>query len=63
MSILQINLTYNQLKTVQIENIFYPIHLNIFMLILNLMPATHCKQVGTEAAKDWESCGKLKNTC
>ena len=30
------------------------------MLILNLMPAIHCKQIGTGATQDWEGCGKLK---
>lgn len=30
--------------------------------ILNLMPATHFKQVGTGATKGWESCGMLQET-
>lgn len=29
------------------------------MRILNLMPATCFKQVGTEVTADWKSCGML----
>lgn len=32
------------------------------MFILNFMQATHFKQAGAEATKDWESNGILKNT-
>ncbi len=33
------------------------------LIILNLMPATHSKQIGSGRTRHWESCGILENIC
>lgn len=59
-----VNICY-QLKTVQ-DNIFITgpywsiIVFCKYMLLLNLMPVTHVKQVRRKGTKDWESCGMLQ---
>lgn len=35
--------------------------INLYPLIMNLMPATPFKQVETRPARAWENCGMLKN--
>lgn len=45
------------IKIKNINSWFYPFN---FLLIMNLTSSTCFKQVGTDAAKDWGSCGMLE---
>lgn len=46
------------------EKTLFNLYLFLFIsiyLFLEFMPATHFKEFGTRATKDWETCGKPKN--
>lgn len=51
-------------NTKTIYSMFYLIFNDfyMYMLVLNLTPATHFKEIGTGTTKDWASCRMLKKS-